>query len=119
MKRGEIWEARLHPNVGSEVGKIRPVLVMLDDALLATGMSPVLCLPITSQLFSQMVGLRVKLPAREGLLKTCYVMPEQMRALDRRRFGERIAQTSPEEMLAVERMLAAVAGMSHLLSPTH
>ncbi len=115
MRRGEIWVARLHPNVGGEAGKIRPVLVMLDDALLETGMSPVLCLPLTSQLFLQMAGLRVEIPARERLVKTCYVMPEQMRALDRSRFGERIAQIDPDEMRSVERMLATVAGMSHLL----
>ncbi len=119
MRRGEIRVARLHPNVGGEVGKFRPVLVMLDDALLKTGMSPVLCLPLTSQLFLQMTGLRVEIPARERLAKTCYVMPEQMRALDRCRFGERIAQINPDEMLAVERMLATVAGMSHLLVPAH
>lgn len=119
MKRGDIWVARLNPNVGGEVGKIRPVLVMLDDALLATGMSPVLCLPLTSQLFLQMAGLRVEIPERERLYKTCYVMPEQMRALDRSRFGERIAQIDSVEMLSVERMLAAVAGMSHLLTQTH
>jgi mRNA interferase MazF len=120
MRRGEIWVARLNPNVGSEVGKVRPVLIVLNDALLETGMSPVLCLPLTSKLFQQMAGLRVEIPPRGRLLKTCYVMPEQMRALDRSRFGDSpLARLSNEEMVAVERLFAAVAGMSYPLIPPH
>lgn len=120
MHRGEIWVARLNPNLGSEIGKVRPVVILLDDALLVTGMSPVLCLPLTSKLFEQMTALRVEIPPRGRLLKTCYVMPEQLRALDRRRFGEGpLAHLDDEEMTAVERLFAAVAGLSRLLIPTH
>lgn len=120
MRRGEIWVARLNPNVGSEAGKVRPVLVMLDDALLETGMSPVLCLPLTSKLFAQMRALRVELPPRGRLLKPCYVMPEQARALDRSRFGEGpLATVTDDEMRAIETLFAAVAGMARAVNPAH
>lgn len=120
MRRGEIWVARLNPNLGAEAGKVRPVLILLDDALLATGMSPILCVPLTSKLFKNLAALRVEITPRDRLLKACYVMPEQMRALDRNRFGEGPLTTlTPTEMTEVERVLLACCGMANYLSPIH
>jgi len=120
MRRGEIWLARLNPNTGAEAGKVRPVLILLNDALLATGMSPVLCIPLTSKLFKNLAGLRVAIPPRGRLLKPCYVMLEQARALDRGRFSDTpLASLTGEEMIEVERLFAATCGMEHWLSPIH
>lgn len=120
MRRGEIWLARLNPNTGAEAGKVRPVLIMLDDMLLATGMSPVLCIPLTSKLFKNLAGLRVTIAPRGRLLKSCYVMPEQARALDRDRFGEGPLTTlSEEEMTNVERAFLGVCGMAQYLTQQH
>lgn len=120
MQRGEIWLARLNPNTGAEAGKVRPVLIMLDDALLATGMSPVLCIPLTSKLFKNLAGLRLEIVPRGRLLKSCYVMPEQARALDRNRFGEApIAILTQEEMIQVERLFFAACGMAQYLIQQH
>ncbi len=120
MRRGEVWVAKLNPNNGAEVGKVRPVLILLDDALLETGMSPVLCLPLTSQLFTQLAALRVEIPARDRLLKPCYVMPEQLRALDRNRFGDGPLTTlTATEMAQVEQLLLVCCGMADYLNPAH
>jgi mRNA interferase MazF len=120
MRRGEIWLARLNPNTGAEAGKVRPVLIVLNDALLATGMSPVLCIPLTSKLYKNLAGLRVAIPPRGRLLKSCYVMPEQARALDRGRFSDApLASLTDEEMIEVERLFAATCGMAHYLTPIH
>lgn len=120
MRRGEIWLARLNPNTGAEAGKVRPVLVMLNDALLATGMSPVLCIPLTSKLYKNLAGLRVAIPPRGRLLKSCYVMPEQQRALDLARFSDApLASLTEAEMAEVERLFLATCGMAHYLIPSH
>jgi len=120
MRRGEIWLARLNPNTGAEAGKIRPVLIMLDDALLATGMSPVLCIPLTSKLFKNLAGLRMEIAPRGRLLKPCYVMPEQARALDINRFGETpLATLTHQEMIQVERLFLTCCGMADYLTPLH
>ncbi|MDO9226025.1 MAG: type II toxin-antitoxin system PemK/MazF family toxin [Pseudomonadota bacterium] len=120
MRRGEIWLARLNPNVGAEAGKVRPVVVMLDDDLLATGMSPVVCIPLTSKLFRGMEGLRIAITPRDKLLKPCFVMPEQTRALDLNRFGDGpLASLTAQEMIEVERSLMGVFGLFHQLNPSH
>jgi mRNA interferase MazF len=119
MQRGEIWLARLNPNTGAEAGKVRPVLIMLDDALLATGMSPVLCIPLTSKLFKNLGSLRIEITPRGRLLKSCYVMPEQARALDKNRFDkeDHLASLTKEEMIQVERIFLACCGMADYLKP--
>jgi mRNA interferase MazF len=120
MRRGEIWLARLNPNTGAEAGKVRPVLIVLNDALLATGMSPVLCIPLTSKLYKDLAGLRVAIAPRGRLLKSSYVMLEQARALDRGRFSDApLASLTDEEMIEVERLFLATCGMVHYLNPLH
>ncbi len=120
MRRGEIWLARLNPNTGAEAGKVRPVLILLNDALLATRMSPVLCIPLTSKLYKDLAGLRVAIPARGRLLKSCYAMPEQARALDRDRFSDApLANLTGDEMIEVERLFFVTCGMVHYLTPSH
>ena len=118
MRRGEIWLARLNPNTGAEAGKVRPVLILLDDALLATGMSPILCIPLTSKLFKNLASLRIQITPRGRLLKPCYTMPEQVRALDRGRFDDGpLATLTQEEITQVERLFLATCGMADYLNP--
>ena len=37
MRRGEVWLGDLNPNRGAETGKIRPVLIVQADFLIAQG----------------------------------------------------------------------------------
>jgi len=112
MRRGEVWVARLNPNQGKEIGKVRPVLIVQADELTALGNTPVIVLPLTSQIYPSAQHWRVTLPARDRLLKECQVVVDQPRALDRSRFGEGPLTTlTAEEMTKVEKSLKAVMGM--------
>ena len=93
MRRGEVWVARLNPNQGPEVGKLRPVVVIQADALTE--------------------ALRVPMPARDRLLRECWAMAEQPRALDRNRIGEGpLTRLSVAEMDALEQGLRAALGLA-------
>lgn len=112
MKRGEVWTANLNPNKGAEVGKIRPVVILQDDRLIATGLPTILALPLTTQFRPAQAPMRVRIEARDRLQQTCYVMVEQPRALDRSRYSEGPLTTlTPAELAAVEKSLRAVMGM--------
>jgi mRNA interferase MazF len=112
MRRGEIWVGNLNPNRGAETGKIRPVLIMQADFLLAQGEPTVIVLPLTTQVRRSKEPLHVTIPARGGLRDTCQVMPEQPRTLDRRRLVKGpLTRLRPEEMAAVEKSFLAVLGM--------
>jgi mRNA interferase MazF len=112
MKRGEIWVGNLNPNRGAEVGKIRPVLIMQADFLIDQGEPTIIVLPLTTRVRASKQPLHVTIPARDRLLQTCQVMPEQPRTLDRNRLGDGpLTRVTSEEMKAVEKSLMAVLGM--------
>jgi mRNA interferase MazF len=112
IRRGEIWVANLNPNKGTEMGKVRPVVILQEDRITAQGLGTILAAPLTTQLRPAFEPIRVLVKARGRLLKDCYVMTEHTRALDRTRFGEGpLASLTPDEMAAVERSFRAVFGM--------
>jgi mRNA interferase MazF len=112
MRRGEIWLGNLNPNRGAEVGKVRPVLIMQADFLIAQGEPTIVVLPLTTQVRASKEPLHVTIPKRDGLSQACQVMPEQPRTLDRKRLIEGpLTRLTPEEMAKVERSFKAVTGL--------
>jgi len=113
IRRGEVWVARLNPNQGAEVGKVRPVVVIQADLLTQADLPTVLVVPLTTQMRRGAELLRVLIRARDRLLRDCYAMAEQPRALDRARLGEGPLMTlRPEELLKLEQALLSVMGLS-------
>jgi mRNA interferase MazF len=111
-RRGDIWVARLNPNRDGEIGKVRPVVVIQSDALSAAGLATVLVVPLTTQHRPGSEALRVHISARGRLLRDCWAMAEQVRALDRSRFGDGpLATLTADELAALERALQAALGM--------
>lgn len=112
MRRGEIWVGNLNPNRGAEVGKIRPVLIVQADFLTVQGEPTIIVLPLTTQVRPEKEPLHITIKARDRLLQTCQVVVEQPRTLDRKRLVDGpLTVLVPEELLAVERTLAAVLGL--------
>ncbi|MHB1230811.1 MAG: type II toxin-antitoxin system PemK/MazF family toxin [Halothiobacillus sp.] len=117
MRRGEIWLARMNPTTGAEIGKVRPVLILLAQRYLDAGSPVVMVAPLTTQYWPGMAALRVAVSKRDRLLKESFVALEQMRALDRSRFGDvRLAELSENEMQTVDRQLMVMFGM---VIPSH
>ena len=111
-RRGEIWVANLNPTRGREVGKIRPVLIIQDDALNENGGPMTVVLPLTTQVYPGYIHWRVTIQPRDRLLKPCQVVVDQPCALDINRIGDGpLTRLSPEEMAAVERSLKGVLGL--------
>lgn len=112
MRRGEIWVANLNPGRGREISKIRPVLIIQDDALTAGGSPMVVILPLTTQVYPSLKRWRITIAPRDRLLKPCQVVVDQPRALDIERFGEGpLTSLTAEEMADVERSLKGVMGL--------
>ncbi len=112
MKRGEIWTANLNPSRGREFGKVRPVLVMQADELIAADTPMVFVLPLTSQVRPEFKLWRVGVRARDRLREDCQVVVDQPRALDRARIGDGpLTKLTPVELATVEQSLRVVLGM--------
>jgi len=111
-RRGEIWVANLNPGRGREIAKIRPVLVIQEDALTASGTPMIVVLPLTTQIYPSFKKWRLTVQPRDRLSKPCQIVIDQPRALDIDRFGEGPLTTLvPEEMAAVEQSLKGILGL--------
>lgn len=112
MRRGEIWAANLNPGRGREIAKIRPVLVIQDNALTLSDTPMVVILPLTTQVYPSFKRWRITIEPRDRLLKPCQVVVDQPRALDKERIGEGpLTCLTTEEMTAVEQSLKGVLGL--------
>ncbi|BCO32899.1 hypothetical protein TspCOW1_30020 [Thiohalobacter sp. COW1] len=80
--------------------------------MLASDLSTVIVIPLTTQFRPAFEPLRIRIAARDRLLKDAYAMVEQPRALDRSRFGSGpLTALSAKEMTALETSLQAMLGM--------
>lgn len=94
IRRGEIWLADLNPQIGTETGKTRPVVIIQSDLLNEFHPSTVVC-PITTNVIPNADILRIHLSGNEGgLNKTSDIMVDQIRAIDNRRLLKKIGITT-------------------------
>jgi mRNA interferase MazF len=98
-RRGFLYLADLDPRVGTEPGKVRPVLVIQTDLLSEVGHPSTWILPCTTRLSGENL-LRVVLPPGiAGNREECEVMVDQSRAVDNRRLV-RALKPLPKSILA-------------------
>lgn len=92
MKQFEIWIADLNPRMGTEAGKIRPVVVVQTNLLNTQHPSTIIC-PITTKVQPESEILRVHLKkSKFGLKKDCDIMIDQVRAIDNKRLLKKIGE---------------------------
>lgn len=92
VRQYEIWVADLNPRIGTEPGKVRPVVVIQTD-LLNKHHPSTLILPLTTKVEPRATMLRVQLP--KGcceLEEECDIMIDQIRAIDNNRLVNRIGK---------------------------
>jgi mRNA interferase MazF len=112
MQRGEVWVANLTPTKGGEIGKIRPVVILQENRLIAAGLPTVIVAPLTTQLRKGLEPLRVTVRSRDRLVQDCHVMVEQLRAIDRTRIADGpLTRLSADEMMQLEKAARGVLGM--------
>lgn len=105
----EIWLVNLNPARGTEPGKIRPAVVIQTNLLNQLDHPTTLICPITSQLSLEENILRVRLSGAEtGLEQESEILVDQIRALDNRRFLEKLGKLSSEQALELRGKLGAV-----------
>ena len=92
----EIWLADLNPQIGTEPGKTRPVVVVQTDLLNEFHPSTLVC-PVTTNVVKQIELLRVHL--KKGVLSASSdILVDQLRAIDNRRFRRRMGKLTRDEV---------------------
>jgi mRNA interferase MazF len=106
IKQYEIWLANLNPTKGTEPGKVRPVVVVQTDLLNDIHLSTLIC-PITTNVNPELKLLRVALTKRQ-LPERSDILVDQLRAIDNKRFIERLGNLSKEQVIQLRENLRVV-----------
>ena|SRR5207253_3595758 len=92
VKQFELWIADLNPRIGTETGKVRPVVIIQTNLLNKSHPSTIVC-PITTNVQIESDILRVHLTKGAANVKEdCDIMIDQIRAIDNSRLMHRIGQ---------------------------
>jgi mRNA interferase MazF len=91
IKQFEIWIADLNPQIGTETGKTRPVLIVQTNLLNKIPHPLTIICPITTNVKMESEILRVHLKkGTANVLEDCDIMIDQLRAIDNQRFIKKI-----------------------------
>jgi mRNA interferase MazF len=91
IKQFEIWLADLNPQIGTEPGKTRPVLIIQTNLLNKIPHPSTLVCPITTHVKKGSDVLRVHLQKGQAkILQDSDIMMDQIRAIDNKRLVRRI-----------------------------
>ncbi|MBC7557374.1 MAG: type II toxin-antitoxin system PemK/MazF family toxin [Chryseobacterium sp.] len=105
----EIWIADLNPQIGTEPGKSRPVLIVQTNLLNKLPHPSTLICPITTNVQKNSEILRVHLNKNEnGLVEDCDIMIDQIRAVDNKRLLKKIGNLPVELIEKVKENISVV-----------
>jgi mRNA interferase MazF len=113
LRRGEVWWASLNPGSPTEPGKIRPVLILQNEALLEAQHPLTIIIPLTTNLVEDAEPLRIRIPAQGLLEKDSDLLIDQARAIDNQRLIKGpLLQLDIDAMREVEKAIIEVLGIS-------
>ncbi len=111
---GEVWLANLNPGRGTEPGKIRPVLIIQNQALLDAEHPSTLIIPLTTTLVDDAEPLRLRVVAQRTLHKDSDLLVDQLRAIDNKRLIEGpLLRLDDQKLKQVYQAVAEVLGMDN------
>ncbi|MGV8994873.1 MAG: type II toxin-antitoxin system PemK/MazF family toxin [Flavobacterium sp.] len=89
----EIWIADLNPQIGTEAGKSRPVLIVQTNLLNKISHPSTIVCPITTNVQDESDILRVHLKkGMANLQENCDIMIDQIRAIDNKRLIKKVGK---------------------------
>lgn len=102
VKQFEIWIADLNPTIGTEPGKVRPVVVVQTDLLNKYHPSSIIC-PLTTNVRKEIEILRIHLNKGTcGLEENCDIMLDQIRAIDNKRLIKKVGAIPTDLVKAIK-----------------
>jgi len=109
IKQFEIWIADLNPQIGTEPGKTRPVLVIQSNLLNKVPHPSTIVCPITTKIEKEAEILRVHLKkGMSNLHESCDIMIDQVRAIDNKRLVKKVGELPHEMICQIKENLSIV-----------
>jgi mRNA interferase MazF len=99
VKQFEIWIADLNPQIGTEPGKSRPVLVVQTNLFNKIPHPSTIVCPLLTNVIEDSKKFRVHLEkGTANLHRSCDIMIDQIRAIDNKRLTKKLG-TLPNELI--------------------
>jgi mRNA interferase MazF len=108
-RRGDVWLVSLDPTLGHEIQKTRPAVVVTSDVYNAHNWV-VTVMPLTSHGAAEYDQVLIQ-PPEGGLSTLSVTLPDQMRAVDRRRLVKRLGRLRPQTLRKIDRSIRIVLGL--------
>jgi mRNA interferase MazF len=100
IKQFDIWIADLNPQIGTEPGKTRPVMVIQSNLLNKIPHPSTIVCPLTTNVEKEAEILRVHLKkGMANLHETFDIMIDQVRAIDNKRLVKKVGEL-PQELIS-------------------
>lgn len=97
IKQFEVWIADLNPQIGTEPGKVRPVMVLQTNLLNKVSHPSTIICPITTNVIKGSEILRVHLKrGTANLTENCDLLIDQIRSIDNKRLVKKLGDLPPE-----------------------
>ena len=105
----EIWIADLNPQIGTEAGKTRPVLIVQTDLLNKVQHPSTIICPITTNVQNDSDILRVHLKkGMANLHENCDIMIDQIRAIDNKRLVKKVGKLPIELIQKIKENISII-----------
>ncbi|MBN2030295.1 type II toxin-antitoxin system PemK/MazF family toxin [bacterium] len=116
MKQFEIWIADLNPQIDTETGKTRPVIILQTDLLNAISHPSTIICPMTTNIQKEADILRIHIQSGIANMKEdSDIMIDQIRAIDNRRLIKKIGRL-PQNL--IDKVIENVAIVLDIYLPT-
>ncbi len=108
--RGDVWLVSLDPTIGHEVRKTRPAVVITSN-LYNRHNWVVVVMPLTSHDSAEYDQVLIE-PPEGGVTSKSATLPDQIRAVDRRRLVKRLGRVDQDTIRKIDRSLRIVLDLS-------
>lgn len=109
IKQFEIWIADLNPQIGTEAGKTRPVLIVQTNLLNKVPHPSTIICPITTNVHKEAEILRVHLKkGTANLHQSCDIIIDQLRSIDNKRLIKKVGVLPDERAALVKQNIGIV-----------
>jgi mRNA interferase MazF len=112
ITRGGIYLAKLNPSKESEIGKVRPVIVLNSQIILNAEPPIIFICPLSSKSHKAFADLHVEITSRDGLNSNSFALVEHCRSISISRLNyPRISQISAAEISTIIMRLQHLIGV--------